>query len=68
MTKDQLIAENEKLAKTIKQYEEAIPALVKENEELREQVQQLKKTADERLCYEWAVDADNERLRANAGN
>lgn len=41
MTKQQLILENEKLSKIIKQYEEAIPALVKENEELRAKVEEL---------------------------
>lgn len=55
----QVQTENERLAKTIKQYEEAIPALVKENEELRAQVQ-------ERTNFETAIKEDNERMRANA--
>lgn len=41
MTKQQLITENERLNKLIKQYEEAIPALVEENSQLRAQVQEL---------------------------
>lgn len=57
-----LVTENEKLAKTIKQYEEALPALVEENKQLRTKIEEMKEDAKQRLGHEWAIDDDNKRL------